>query len=244
VESELFGHEKGAFTGAVTRREGRIAEAEAGTLFLDEIGELSPAVQVKLLRVLQEGEYQPVGGQTKKADFRLIAATNRDLHAAVEGGEFREDLYYRLNVIAITSPPLRARREDIPLLAEHFIQMYCAKNRKQPLAIDQDALQQLVAYDWPGNVRELQNVIERAVVLNKTGAMKLGDLPDPVARAEPRVDVFTFPVGTPLSEVERRVIHGTLKHTAGDKQLAAQLLGISARTIYRKLGAEKSDETP
>lgn len=244
VESELFGHEKGAFTGAVARREGRIAEAEGGTLFLDEIGELSPAVQVKLLRVLQEGEYQPVGGQTRKADFRLIAATNRDLRAAVEGGEFREDLYYRLNVIAITSPPLRARREDIPLLAEHFIQMYCAKNRKQPLAIDQDALQQLVAYDWPGNVRELQNVIERAVVLNKTGAMKLGDLPDPVARAEPRVDAFAFPVGTPLSEVERRVIHGTLKHTAGDKQLAAQLLGISARTIYRKLGAEKGDEAP
>jgi two-component system response regulator HydG len=244
VESELFGHEKGAFTGAVARREGRIAEAEGGTLFLDEIGELSPAVQVKLLRVLQEGEYQPVGGQTRKADFRLIAATNRDLRAAVEGGEFREDLYYRLNVIAITSPPLRARREDIPLLAEHFIQMYCAKNRKQSLAIDQDALQQLVAYDWPGNVRELQNVIERAVVLNRTGTMKLGDLPDPVASAEPRVDAFAFPVGTPLSEVERRVIHGTLKHTAGDKQLAAQLLGISARTIYRKLGAEKGDEAP
>jgi two-component system response regulator HydG len=244
VESELFGHEKGSFTGAVTRREGRIAEAEGGTLFLDEIGELSPAVQVKLLRVLQEGEYQPVGGQTKRADFRLIAATNRDLRAAVEGGEFREDLYYRLNVIAITSPPLRARREDIPLLAEHFVQTYCAKNRKPPLAIDQDALQQLVAYEWPGNVRELQNVIERAVVLNQTGAVKLGDLPDPVARAEPRVDAFTFPVGTPLSEVERRVIHGTLKHTAGDKQLAAQLLGISARTIYRKLGAEKNDEAP
>jgi two-component system response regulator HydG len=242
VESELFGHEKGAFTGAIARRAGRIAEAEGGTLFLDEIGELSATVQVKLLRVLQEGEYQPVGGQTKKADFRLIAATNRDLHAAVEAGEFREDLYYRLNVIALTSPPLRARREDIPLLTEHFVETYCAKNDKEPLAVDRDAIQQLIAYDWPGNVRELQNVIERAVVLNKSGVIKLADLPDPVARAEPEIDAFSFPVGTPLSEVERRVIRGTLKHTSGDKQLAAQLLGISARTIYRKLGAEKGDE--
>ncbi|MGB5368405.1 MAG: sigma-54 dependent transcriptional regulator [Polyangiales bacterium] len=242
VESELFGHEKGAFTGAVARRGGRIGEAQGGTLFLDEIGELSAAVQVKLLRVLQEGEYQPVGGQTKKADFRLIAATNRDLHAAVEAGEFREDLYYRLNVIALTSPPLRARRDDIPLLTEHFVAAYCAKNDKEPLAVDRDALQQLIAYDWPGNVRELQNVIERAVVLNKSGVIKLADLPDPVARAEPQFDAFTFPVGTTLSEVERSVIHGTLKHTSGDKQLAAQLLGISARTIYRKLGAEKGDE--
>jgi two-component system response regulator HydG len=242
VESELFGHEKGAFTGAVARREGRIAEAEGGTLFLDEIGELSGTVQVKLLRVLQEGEYQPVGGHTKRADFRLIAATNRDLRAAVETGEFREDLYYRLNVIALTSPPLRARREDIPMLTEHFVATYCAKNGKEPLAVDRDAIAQLVAYDWPGNVRELQNVIERAVVLNKTGVIKLADLPDPVARAEPQVDAFTFSVGTPLSEVERRVIHGTLKHTAGDKQLAAQLLGISARTIYRKLGADRGED--
>ncbi len=242
VESELFGHEKGAFTGAIARRGGRIAEAEGGTLFLDEIGELSTSVQVKLLRVLQEGEYNPVGGQTKKADFRLIAATNRDLRAAVDSGEFREDLYYRLNVIAITSPPLRARRDDIPVLAEHFVETYCAKNNRLPLAVDKEALQQLVAYDWPGNVRELQNVIERAVVLNTNGAITLDDLPDPVARAEPRVDVFTFPVGTALNEVERRVIHGTLQHTEGDKQLAAQLLGISARTIYRKLDAERGED--
>jgi two-component system response regulator HydG len=139
---------------------------------------------------------------------------------------------------------LRARREDIPLLTEHFVATYCTKNDKEPLAVERDAIQQLVAYDWPGNVRELQNVVERAVVLNKSGVIKLGDLPDPVARAEPQVDAFTFPVGTPLNEVERRVIHGTLKHTSGDKQLAAQLLGISARTIYRKLGADKSDEAP
>jgi two-component system response regulator HydG len=242
VESELFGHEKGAFTGAVTRREGRIAEAEGGTLFLDEIGELSPAVQVKLLRVLQEGEYEPVGGRTKKANFRLIAATNRDLHAAVESGDFREDLYYRLNVIALTSPPLRARREDIPLLVEHFVGIYSAKNDKEPLSVDREAMESLNAYDWPGNVRELENVIERAVVLNRDGHIKLSDLPAPVASAEPRLDAFSFSVGTPLQEVERRVIHGTLEHTGGDKQLAAQLLGISARTIYRKLGAEKGSE--
>ncbi|MDH3656490.1 MAG: sigma-54-dependent Fis family transcriptional regulator, partial [Myxococcales bacterium] len=123
-----------------------------------------------------------------------------------------------------------------------FVETYCTKNRKEPLAVDRDALEQLVAYDWPGNVRELQNVIERAVVLNTSGVIKLGDLPNPVAHAEPQVDAFTFSVGTPLSEVERRVIQGTLQHTAGDKQLAAQLLGISARTIYRKLGAEKGDE--
>ncbi len=242
VESELFGHERGAFTGAVTRREGRIAEAEGGTLFLDEIGELSPAVQVKLLRVLQEGEYEPVGGRTKKADFRLIAATNRDLHAAVEAGDFREDLYYRLNVIALTSPPLRARREDVPLLVEHFVAVYSAKNNKEPLSVDREAMESLGAYDWPGNVRELENVIERAVVLNRDGHIKLSDLPSPVANAEPRLDAFSFTVGTPLQEVERRVIHGTLEHTGGDKQLAAQLLGISARTIYRKLGAEKGTE--
>ena len=242
VESELFGHEKGSFTGAIARRDGRIAEAEGGTLFLDEIGELSPSVQVKLLRVLQEGEYQPVGGKTRRADFRLIAATNRDLHAVVEAGEFREDLYYRLNVIAITSPPLRARREDIRLLVEHFVGVYCAKNEMEPLAVERLALERLESYDWPGNVRELENVIERAVVLNKSGAISIEDLPAPVANAEPHVDVFSFPVGTPLNEVERRVIHGTLKHTSGDKQLAAQLLGISARTIYRKLGAEKGDE--
>jgi len=243
VESELFGHEKGSFTGAIARRDGRIAEAEGGTLFLDEIGELSPAVQVKLLRVLQEGEYQPVGGRTKKANFRLIAATNRDLRAAVDTGEFREDLYYRLNVIALTSPPLRTRREDIPLLTEHFVETYCAKNAKEPLSVEREAIEQLLAYDWPGNVRELQNVIERAVVLNKSGSIKLADLPDPVARAEPRLDAFAFPVGTPLAEVERRVIDGTLKHTEGDKQLAAQLLGISARTIYRKLGADKGEDS-
>lgn len=239
VEAELFGHEKGAFTGADRRREGRIAQAHGGTLFLDEIGELSQAVQVKLLRVLQEGEYQPLGGRSQKADFRLITATNRDLGAAVAAGEFREDLYYRMNVIAITSPSLRDRREDIALLADHFINAYCAKNGRDPISIEREALEQLIAYQWPGNVRELENVIERAVVLNQSGVLSVDGLPQSVAKAEASPDTLAFGIGTPLDEVERRVIHATLQHTRGDKQLAAQLLGISARTIYRKLGAER-----
>ena len=242
VESELFGHERGAFTGAVARREGRIAQAAGGSLFLDEIGELSPAVQVKLLRVLQEGEYEPLGGKTTKASFRLIAATNRDLRQAVRTGEFREDLYYRLNVIAITSPPLRDRRDDVPLLVDHFLALYAKKNHRDPLVASREALDKLVGYDWPGNVRELENVIERAVVLAKGPTLEVGDLPDVVARSERHADAsMTFALGTPLAEIERRVLQRTLEHTHGDKQLAAQLLGISARTIYRKVGSERED---
>ena len=165
LESELFGHERGAFTGANVKREGRFAKASGGTLFLDEIGELSPAVQVKLLRVLQEGEYEPLGGNTVRADVRIVAATNRDLLAEVGAGRFREDLYYRLNVIAITAPPLRARREDIPLLVDHFIGLYCAKNGRARLKPTRGAMDRMGDYAWPGNVRELENVIERAVVL-------------------------------------------------------------------------------
>ena len=235
VEAELFGHEKGAFTGAVGKREGRIAQAAGGTLFLDEIGELSPQVQVKLLRVLQEGEYEPLGGRTQRADFRLIAATNRDLGKAVESGDFREDLYYRLHVIAITCPRLASRRDDVPLLADHFVDLYCRKNKKPRMEVTRPALERLQAYEWPGNVRELENVIERAVVLGKGPTIGPEDLPAPIATAEHRGESLTFPVGTSLDEIERRVIHATLAHTEGDKQLAAQLLGISARTIYRKL---------
>jgi two-component system response regulator HydG len=242
VESELFGHERGSFTGAIARREGRIAQAANGTLFLDEIGELAPAVQVKLLRVLQEGEYEPVGGKTQRASFRLIAATNRDLRAAIDAGEFREDLYYRLNVIAVTSPPLRQRRDDIPLLVEHFLDVYAKKNERTPLVVDRAALERLMAYDWPGNVRELENVIERAVVLGRGTMLVTEDLPDAVAQAEPKHDLLTFPVGTPLAEIEQRAIDATLHHTDGDKQLAAQLLGISARTIYRKVATDRDDE--
>ncbi|MBZ0118142.1 MAG: sigma-54 dependent transcriptional regulator, partial [Sandaracinaceae bacterium] len=235
VESELFGHEKGAFTGAAAKREGRIAQAENGTLFLDEIGELSPAVQVKLLRVLQEGEYEPLGGRTRHASFRLIAATNRDLERLVAEGTFREDLYYRLNVIAITSPPLRSRRDDVPLLVDHFLDVYCRKNGKPRLRLTREALEAMMGYDWPGNVRELENAVERAVVLAKSDQLDVGDLPVSITRAERRGGDLSFAIGTPLDEIERRVIKATLDHTRGDKQLAAQLLGISARTIYRKL---------
>src|SRR5258706_8394051 len=159
LEAELFGHERGAFTGAIAKREGRFARARGGTLFLDEIGELSPAVQVKILRVLQEGEYEPVGGHTVKADARIVAATNRDLGSEVEAGRLREDLYYRLNVIAVTAPPLRARREDVPLLVDHFLGLYAAKNGRARLVVSRGALDKMLDYPWPGNVRELENVV-------------------------------------------------------------------------------------
>jgi DNA-binding NtrC family response regulator len=240
LEAELFGHERGAFTGALSRREGRFAKASGGTLFLDEIGELSAAVQVKLLRVLQEGEYEPVGGDTVRADVRTVAATNKDLRAEVAAGRFREDLFYRLNVIAITAPPLRSRREDIPLLVDHFLGVYCAKNNRSRLEAPRDVLQILTDYSWPGNVRELENVVERAVVLCRGDRLTPDDLPESIQKepgAEP--SSLTFSVGTPLDEVERRLIRETLRHARGDKSVAAQLLGISTRTIYRKLGEEQ-----
>jgi len=237
LEGELFGHERGAFTGAHARREGRFARAAGGTLFLDEIGELSPSVQVKLLRVLQEGEYEPVGGDTVRADVRIVAATNKDVRAEVAAGRFREDLFYRLNVIAVTAPPLRARREDIPLLVDHFLGVYCAKNNRVRLEAPRDVLQLLTDYSWPGNVRELENVIERAVVLCRGERLTEADLPDFVRQGEgAEPSTLTFSVGTPLDEVERRLIRETLRHARGDKSVAAQLLGISTRTIYRKLG--------
>jgi DNA-binding NtrC family response regulator len=239
VESELFGHEKGAFTGAVQKRPGRIAQAERGTLFLDEIGELSVSVQIKLLRVLQEGEYEPLGGTTTRANFRLIAATNRDLMAEVEAGRFREDLFYRLNVIAITCPTLAQRRDDIPLLVDHFLQVYSQKNNRATMTVTREAMDRLTAYDWPGNVRELENAIERAVVLSKGSTIGPDNLPRPIAQAEQSGRELSFPVGTPLEEIERRVIQATLTHTGGDKRLAAQLLGIATRTIYRKLAADE-----
>ncbi|MGZ3420716.1 MAG: sigma-54-dependent transcriptional regulator, partial [Polyangiales bacterium] len=243
LEAELFGHEKGSFTGAVARREGRFAKAAGGTLFLDEIGELSPQVQVKLLRVLQEGEYEPIGGDTQRADVRIVAATNRDLKREVAEGRFREDLYYRLNVIAVTAPPLRARREDIPLLVDHFLGSYAAKNGKTRLTASKPALQRLIDYPWPGNVRELENVIERAVVLCRGDQLGLEDLPEHIAQGEAAgvAGQITFAVGTPLEQLELQAIRETLRQVRGDKALAAQLLGISVRTIYRKLGESEGE---
>jgi DNA-binding NtrC family response regulator len=244
LESELFGYERGAFTGASTKKDGRFARATAGTLFLDEIGELAPQVQVKLLRVLQEGEYEPLGGHTVRADVRILAATNRDLLTEVKEGRFREDLYYRLNVIAVVAPPLRSRREDVPLLVDHFLALYAAKNGRARLRVAPSALEKMSDYPWPGNVRELENVIERAVVLCRGDELTEADLPDGMVSATRDTEVpITFSVGTTLDEVERRIIRETLKRTRGDKTLAAQLLGISARTIYRRLdGALPSAE--
>src|SRR3954466_11511215 len=253
LESELFGYERGAFTGAVARKEGRIERAQGGTLFLDEIGELSLGGQVKLLRFLQEGEIERLGGNSPvKVDSRVVAATNRDLASAVQSGKFREDLYYRLNVIQVILPPLRERLEDIPLLADHFVGKYAAKNGKQFSGITPSALEALEAYPWPGNVRELEHAIERAVVLSSGSEIDIDALPQPVlqaARGGPRGPIpaalegrtLSIPLGTTMEEIELRVIRETLRHTKGDKNLAAQLLGIAARTIYRKLDREPKE---
>jgi two-component system, NtrC family, response regulator HydG len=242
LEAELFGYERGAFTGAVTNRDGRFALADKGTLFLDEVGEISPQVQVKLLRVLQEGEFERLGGRTVKVDLRLVAATNKDLATEVREGRFREDLYYRLNVITVYLPPLRERAEDIPLLADHFLRRYTEKNGKALSGVTPAAMERLSAYHWPGNVRELENVIERAVVLTKNQAIDEVDLPRELFSAqEGDGRAINVAIGTPLEEVERRLIFETLKRTKGDKRLAAQLLGIATRTIYRRLETSRSE---
>ncbi|PRQ08335.1 sigma-54-dependent transcriptional regulator [Enhygromyxa salina] len=236
LESELFGHEKGSFTGAVRSRAGRFQEADGGSLFLDEIGEIPLQVQVKLLRALQEGEVEPVGGRTTSVDFRLVCATNRELVDEVKGGRFREDLYYRINVVPIRIPPLRDRLEDVPLLVDHFWRMYAVRHGKAIEGMSDEAVELMTCYGWPGNVRELENAIERAVVLSRGPVIQADDLPpelrDPQAGHGRQL---TFSVGTPLEEVERRMIMETLKFTRGDKRLAADLLGIATRTIYRKL---------
>ena len=250
LESELFGYEAGAFTGANQRKEGRIERAHGGTLFLDEVGELSPGVQAKLLRVLQEGEVERLGAtDTKHVDFRLVAATNRDLLQQVKEGLFREDLYYRLDVIAIPLPPLRDRPEDIPLLANHFVQRYAEKNQKTVRGMSAQAREAIQHYRWPGNVRELENVMERAVVLTRNEGIELGDLPAPIRSREAGTGdgirreggQLVIPIGSRLEDVEMTLIRETLAETGGDKSLAAQLLGIAARTIYRKLKQPPGD---
>mgnify|MGYP002629609924 CR=1 FL=1 len=242
LESELFGHEQGAFTGAVGRKEGRFDLAQGGTLFLDEVTEMPSSLQVKLLRVLQDGEYERVGGtRTLRSDARVVAASNRDIEAEVEARSFREDLYYRLNVIQLKVPPLRERPEDISRLATHFLGFYADKNRKSIKAISSEALDALCSYRWPGNVRELENALERAVVLCRGDIIELDQLPPPVRRHRGGRQILSFAVGTPLKQVERRMIEETLRHTSGDKSLTASLLGITARTIYRR-EAEWKDE--
>ncbi len=245
LESELFGYERGAFTGAVSRKEGRFFLADGGMLFLDEIGDMPMALQAKILRVLQEGEFERLGGnETLKVDVRIVAASNQDLTEAIAERRFREDLYYRLNVIGIHLVPLRERRGDIPLLVEHFLERFSAKNNQPANVFSRAAVEAMSNYDWPGNIRELENSVERAVVLGRGEMLTLADLPASVA-GESREDdelpveagstVISIPVGTPLAEVEHRVILETLRSTGGDKSAAARRLGIATRTIYRKL---------
>ena len=235
LESELFGHEKGAFTGAVSRREGRFEQANGGTLFLDEISEVPPAVQIKLLRFLQEREFERVGGnETLKVDVRIVAATNKDLMHLVNQGRFREDLYYRLNVVRIVVPPLRARHSDILRLAEHFLQRAAADNEVEVLGFTEAAKTLMANYPWPGNVRELQNTVEQAVVLTETGWVDADDLP---IRAEPKAAEPPLKLvipGATLAEIERYAITETLKAVGGSTTRAAEVLGISRRTVqYR-----------
>ncbi|BBR61020.1 MULTISPECIES: sigma-54-dependent response regulator transcription factor ZraR [unclassified Klebsiella] len=236
LESELFGHEKGAFTGADKRREGRFVEADGGTLFLDEIGDISPLMQVRLLRAIQEREVQRVGSnQTLSVDVRLIAATHRDLAEEVNAGRFRQDLYYRLNVVAIEMPPLRQRREDIPQLAHHFLRRYGERNRKSVQGFTPQAMDLLIHYDWPGNIRELENAVERAVVLLTGEYISERELPlaivgTPVPACSSADDVIQ-----PLVEVEKEVILAALEKTGGNKTEAARQLGITRKTLLAKL---------
>jgi DNA-binding NtrC family response regulator len=235
LESELFGHERGAFTGAVGRREGRFKQADGGTLFLDEIGEISPAVQVKLLRFLQEKTFERVGGnETLKVDVRVIAATNRDLQTEIKKGGFREDLFYRLNVVTVELPPLRERRGDVPALASFFLRRYAAENGKTIDTIADDALATLLEYRWPGNVRELENVIERAVVLCDAPSIERRHLPPSVVPAEERDGTPPIP-GSTIAELERYAILKTLEACGGSTSKAATVLGVSPRKIQYKL---------
>ncbi|GAX59454.1 response regulator containing cheY-like receiver, AAA-type ATPase [Candidatus Scalindua japonica] len=238
LESELFGYEKGAFTGAVNQKEGRFELAHNGTLFLDEIGEITPSIQVKLLRVLQEGEFERLGGTSVlKSNVRIISATNVDLANAIKEKKFREDLFYRLNVITIDIPPLRERREDIPLLISHFFKIYQKKNNKRIEGISEEALDIMTGYQWPGNVRELKNVIERAVVLAQDMVITQKDLPGNIAGGRIEEKKFFIPFGMPLREIETKIINETLKRSKGDKEVTAKLLGITPRTIYRKMNS-------
>ncbi|HFI3077326.1 sigma-54-dependent response regulator transcription factor ZraR [Escherichia coli] len=234
LESELFGHEKGAFTGADKRREGRFVEADGGTLFLDEIGDISPMMQVRLLRAIQEREVQRVGSnQTISVDVRLIAATHRDLAAEVNAGRFRQDLYYRLNVVAIEVPSLRQRREDIPLLADHFLQRFAERNRKAVKGFTPQAMDLLIHYDWPGNIRELENAVERAVVLLTGEYISERELP--LAIASTPIPLVQSQDIQPLVEVEKEVILAALEKTGGNKTEAARQLGITRKTLLAKL---------
>ena len=245
LESELFGYEKGAFTGAAGRKEGRFELASAGTLFLDEVADLSLVTQPKILRVLQEGEFERLGGtRTLQVDVRIVAATNRDLSDMVKDKRFREDLYYRLNVITVRVPPLREHPEDIRLLAQHYLRVYSAKNGRKLEAFSNEAIARLESYAWPGNVRELENLVERSVLLARKDRIDAEDLPEEVMGVKrPPRDAILELVGTPLADIEERLLDETLRITGGNKTQAAELLGIDVRTVARKLERRKDDQT-
>lgn len=237
LESELFGHVAGAFTGAVGEKKGKFLLAHGGTIFLDEIATASPALQVKLLRVLQELEFEPVGGtQTYRVDTRVILATNEDLAELVARGKFRQDLYYRINVVTIELPPLRERVEDIPLLAEHFLQRACNELGKPPKRFSQEAIQSLQRYHWPGNVRELQNVVERAVLLGRGEEIGSKDLPPEVAHAlRPTATAVSGSLKQALQDPERQIILDVLQACQWNRSLTANRLGINRTTLYKKM---------
>jgi transcriptional regulator with PAS, ATPase and Fis domain len=237
IESELFGHERGAFTGATERRLGCFELTDGGTLFLDEIAEMDSNTQAKLLRVLQEGTFRRVGGGKHEiqVDVRVVAATNQVPTEAITNGKLREDLFYRLNVFSIHLPPLRARREDIPLLARNFIEEFNRQDNRQVRGLSTEAERELERYHWPGNVRELRNVIQRAVVLSGTGLIGVEHLPDTVLKAVAPAPAPAAGSVTPIREMERDMILRALEETGQDKRKAAQLLGISLKTLYNKL---------
>lgn len=236
LESELFGHEEGAFTGAVSKRKGRFELADGGTLFLDEIGEINQSIQIKILRVLQERSFERVGGEkTIHTDVRLIAATNRDLPEEIKKGNFREDLYYRLNVVSIHVPPLRERADDIPLLALSFLRELSRENGKKIDGFDKKALSALCRYRWPGNVRELRNAVESAVVFCKGAAVSLSDLPPQIQGESAGESGVVIPPGTSLADAEKEVILYTLSQCGGNKSKAAEVLRIGRKTLHRKL---------
>jgi DNA-binding NtrC family response regulator len=237
IESELFGHEKGAFTGAIVSRKGRFELAHQGTLFLDEVEDIPLATQIKLLRVLQEGEFERVGGnKTIKVNIRIIAASNRDLQEVVRNGAFREDLYYRLNVVNIKLSPLRDRREDIPFLVNFFIEKFNKKYNMKVKGVSQRAMNLFINCEWSGNVRELENTIESILVINSPEVIDIQHLPQEIKDSKKRPEVIPIKIGTPLEEVEREILVQTLKATKGNKRRAAELLGINVRTIHRKMG--------
>lgn len=235
LESELFGHEKGAFTGAIMRKRGRFELASLGTIFLDEIGEISLKTQVKLLRVIQEREFERVGGeQSVKVDVRIISATNKNLKEEIERGNFREDLYYRLNVVSIHVPPLRDKKDDIPLMVHKFIEDFSRENNKEIEGITNGALKSLMSYKWPGNVRELRNVIESIVVLTKSKVITEQDLPPDILSKDER-SYLKLQAGVDLGEAEKRLILFTLENTGGNKTKASEILRIGRKTLHRKL---------